>query len=395
MYLTSFIHREDLFNITGRWLCGRLEPNDGLRITQILICDGFVLGETLETVTHLLLGTICDGPFRLKPIQFKGELRDAICQNVLTTSSRVKELLSYYKNNPDFFYREAPINGVICLDGQEHLLGLYRIKRPRRIAEKANRYIANWIFKMVQERALKMAKERAKNLDIPIERLLTPEENMSQEFIKAEETVAEEFKTGTIKLDRSSLTIHDIGGVKVVADREWLSRLEKILTDHPMTRIVNREEYSGDYQAYNLILEVSWDREDVCRRFMEIRAWKKYLNRGISEGELQKGLELLLQGAMPTLNIELILSTFPDMVESELGKSIHEERIIAQRDNRVYKGYIPMNVEFLIEYLFAVGLSPQVSIENLPIKLWGRYLPDTISTHIRKLYQIPEYGALY
>jgi len=91
----------------------------------------------------------------------------------------------------------------------------------------------------------------------------------------------------------------------------------------------------------------------------------------------------------------LILSTLPDMVESELGNSIHEERIIAQRNNKVYKGYIPMNVEFLIEYLFAVGLSPQIPIDSLPIKLWGRYLPDTISSHIRKLYQIPEYGGFY
>jgi hypothetical protein len=83
------------------------------------------------------------------------------------------------------------------------------------------------------------------------------------------------------------------------------------------------------------------------------------------------------------------------MVESELGKNIHEERIIAQRDNKLYKGYIPMNVEFLIEYLFALGLSPRVSLDRLPIKLWGRYLPDTISSHIRQLYNLPEYGAFY
>jgi hypothetical protein len=128
---------------------------------------------------------------------------------------------------------------------------------------------------------------------------------------------------------------------------------------------------------------------------MEIQAWKRYLNRGISEGELRKGLDPLLKDSKATLNLELILSTFPDMVESELGKSIHEERIIVQRDHKAYQGYIPANVEYLIEYLFAVGLSPQVSIDNLPVKLWGRYLPDILSTHIRKLYQIPEYGVLY
>jgi len=85
----------------------------------------------------------------------------------------------------------------------------------------------------------------------------------------------------------------------------------------------------------------------------------------------------------------VILSTFPDMVESELGSSIHEERIITQRDNKPYKGYIPVNVEFLVEYLFAVGFSPKVHVDYLPIKLWGRYLPDTVISHIRDLYQIP------
>jgi hypothetical protein len=54
-----------------------------------------------------------------------------------------------------------------------------------------------------------------------------------------------------------------------------------------------------------------------------------------------------------------------------------------------------MNVEFLIEYLFAVGLSPRITIERLPIKLWGRYLPDSIGYHIRQLYYMPEFDELY
>jgi hypothetical protein len=77
-------------------------------------------------------------------------------------------------------------------------------------------------------------------------------------------------------------------------------------------------------------------------------------------------------------------------VESELGSSIHEERIISQRDSKVYKGYVPMNVEFLLEYLFAVGFSPQTEIEHLPIKLWGRYLPETLIYYVRRLYHLPQ-----
>ena len=395
MYLTSFIHREGLFNITGRWLSGRLEPDDGLRITQILICDGFVVGETLEAMTHLLLGMIHEKPFHKKYIYFKGELRDAICRSAKNITSRADALILQYKNNPDFFYREAPVNGAICLNHERHLFGFYRIKRPRRIAEKANRYIAGWIYKMVQDRAQRMAEERATKSGIPIGELLTPQEEMAREFTDAERIIAEKFKEGTIGLDQSAMTIHDVGGIKIVGNEEQLSHIEKALSDHSMIQIVDKEEHTGNYQANSLILEVPWDKESICRRYMDTRAWEKYLNRGIPEEELRKGLESLLHDAKPTLNIELILSTLPDMVESELGNSIHEERIIVQRNNKVYRGYIPINVEFLIEYLFAVGLSPRIGIDSLPIKLWGRYLPDTISAHIRHLYQMPEYGLFY
>jgi len=65
VYITSFIHRESLFEIAGRWFCNLLSPEDGLKLTQILISDGFVLGETLQTVTSLLLGTIYDSPFSM------------------------------------------------------------------------------------------------------------------------------------------------------------------------------------------------------------------------------------------------------------------------------------------------------------------------------------------
>ena len=103
----------------------------------------------------------------------------------------------------------------------------------------------------------------------------------------------------------------------------------------------------------------------------------------------------MIEGAAPTMFIEVIFATFPDMVESEFGKSIHEERIIRQRQNKTYKGYIPINVEFLVEYLFAVGFSPQTRIKRLPIKLWGRYLPDTLISEIRELYHIPEFDVIY
>lgn len=395
MYLASFVHRDELFDIVERCLCDRLEVDDFLKFTQILICDGFVLGESLKSAGELLIGMTHGASFIEKRIYTKGELRDVICGCSNNADARVEELTRWYKSDPDFFYRETPINGTICFDAENRLLGIYRIKRPRRIAEKANRYIANWILGRVLELAAGMADQRAKSHGLRLEQLITPHDQMEEEFISAEKTVAHAFRDGTMKLEKAAMSIRDVGGIKIVGGPECLERLESRLADVPSFRIVEKEYFEGDYRAVSLILEFQWDREHVCRRYMESEGWARYLNRGIPDSELKKGLEPFLAGAADTVFIEVILAAFPDVVESEFGKSIHEERIIRQRHNNTYKGYIPINVEFLVEYLFAVGFSPQTRIERLPIKLWGRYLPDTLIYEIRELYHIPEFDVIY
>jgi hypothetical protein len=355
-----------------------------------MICDGFVLAETLESLTKDLLTRILPESIEQKRIHFKGELREAICRGSESVTERDLKLFAWYRKNPDFYYREAPIDGVMCLGKDNQLIGLYRVKRPRRIAEKANRKIANWIFSVVQSKAQQMAAERARKFGIPLEFLLTPESEMVGEFVEAEKAISQSFREGSIEFDRDALTIHDVGGIKLIAEDNQLSDLENALRNDPKIRILDKESHLGNYRATNLVLESPWDVDHVFRRYHECRCWERYSNRGIPESDLKRGLESLLVDPKMTMNVELILSNFPDLVESELGNSIHEERIIAQRDSKVYKGYIPINVEFLLEYLFAVGFSPQIHIEQLPIKLWGRYLPDTLISYVRSLYHLPQ-----
>ncbi|MBF0506936.1 MAG: hypothetical protein HQL09_08870 [Nitrospirae bacterium] len=395
MYLTSFIHREKLFRIAERWLCGCPDPGDVRALTGILICDGFVIGETLEVMAKRLLGLIHERPVRQKRISFKGELRDRICLDAGDADPRMAELAGRYRENPDYYYREAPINGVMCLDEQDRLIGLFRIKRPKRIAEKANRRIADWIFEKVLGRAREMAGERARLSGVPLDSLVTSEEEMAEEFIRAEEFIAWSFRDRSIRLERSAMTMQDVGGIKIVGSEDELLSLEKSLAQTQDISVTEREQFSGSYRATNLVLEITWDAEDVCRKYRESRSWGKYLDRGIPEEELKKGLEPLLVDAEPKINVELILSTFPDVVESELGNSIHEERIIAQRENKRYKGYIPMNVELLVESLFAVGFSPRTDIDRVPVKIWGRYLPETLSLYVQQLYNLPEHDLFY
>lgn len=395
MYLSSFVHRESLFQLTHRWLCGRLQPDDGLLVTRILICDGFVLGETLDALMRKLLRVVHSEPLRVERVHLKGEIREAICRSARDPDPRVSELIQDYRRRPEFYYRDVPINGAMALDREGRLLGLYRLKRPRRIAEKANRYLANWIFEMVQARARRLAEERARVLRVPLELLVTPQEEMAREFIQAEEAIARAFREGTIQMDRAALTMQDVGGIKIVADEDSLERIRQAIEEDADLEVTHAEEHSGDYKARSLVLRLPWDREKVTMAFVEKRAWEHYANRGIPLEELREGIEPWLEDAAPDLQVEVIFSTFSDMVESELGCCIHEERILAQRYTKVYKGYIPTNVEFLIEYLFSVGLSPKTKIDSLPIVLWGRYLPETMISRIRELYGVGENGPLY
>lgn len=395
MYLTSFIHRNALFTIAERWFCNCLEPDDGRSLTKILICDGFVINETLAVLTRRLLDMTNRSPFIERRINSKGELRDMICRDEQEATQRVAELLNKYRDNPDYYYREAPINAMVTLDKKNHLTGSFRIKRPKRIAEKAHRKIADWIYAVILARAEEAARERARRSRISMEELITSGAEMLDEFIEAEEVIAGRFRDSSIRFDRAALTIDDVGAIKIVGNNEELEKLEQDVMRCPDMTIIKRETFSGKYQATKLILEVPWDAAYACRRYCECQAWERYLNRGIPEGDLRKGLEIFLEDTEPRINIEVILTTFSDLVESELGSSIHEERIITQRDNKRYKGNIPLNVEFIVESMFALGFSPRIDIDEAPIKLWGRYLPETLSSYVRRLYNMPEYDLIY
>jgi hypothetical protein len=87
--------------------------------------------------------------------------------------------------------------------------------------------------------------------------------------------------------------------------------------------------------------------------------------------------------------LEIIVSDYEEMLESEIGRCMHEDRIIEQRLRQPYNGHLAKNIEYLMEYLFVFPYSAQYELGELPIKLWNRYLPDYFDEVLRKLYHIP------
>jgi hypothetical protein len=96
------------------------------------------------------------------------------------------------------------------------------------------------------------------------------------------------------------------------------------------------------------------------------------------------------QGAR-TFRAEVILTTFEELVESEFGRSIHEERILDQRSRVHYSGRIAKNASYIIGYLLMLAISPTLTVDHLPVKMWGRYLPDVHSASVWKLFGV-EHG---
>ena len=78
--------------------------------------------------------------------------------------------------------------------------------------------------------------------------------------------------------------------------------------------------------------------------------------------------------------MEIILTSYDELMESEFGRSIHELRILRLRERQAYNGHIAHNAGYLIEYLLALASAPVIDVPELPVKMYGRYLPETIVT---------------
>jgi len=117
------------------------------------------------------------------------------------------------------------------------------------------------------------------------------------------------------------------------------------------------------------------------------RDWSGVANRGLSAAELAKGFPDYVASGERSFRAEVILTTRADLVESEFGSAIHEARIIEQRQG-TYSGRIASNASFIITYMLMLALSPSITTPEIPVKMWGRYLPDVYSVAIWKLFGI-------
>ncbi|MBM4314679.1 MAG: hypothetical protein FJ122_12305 [Deltaproteobacteria bacterium] len=389
--INSLLHREALNDIIRRWMYGEARPADADLLTRLVHFNHLYVSRYLELFSALIFRELHQEDISSRPVQLKGELKDALVAEPPYRNERIDELIRDYRRNPGRFYRETPFHGTLYFLRQNgSYLGSSRIKRVRRLAEKSARRIIDRIFDTIKKQADILADERARLLGIPREKLLTAPEDMTEEFLQAENRILEDLRLKRPLLDAGKkLVINDVAGVKVTLEEPEQQKLVALLSRLPNCKIIEEERHSGRYNATNLIVRFAPTRKEILARPLGRGLLNIMQARGFSPYEARAAFVEFVDSGEDNVHLEIILSTYQEMLESEIGRCIHEDRIIEQRLRQQYRGPLARNIQFLMEYLFTYPTSHQRELGELPIRLWNRYLPDYFDEILKKLFHIP------
>lgn len=385
MYITAFPHRDELFNITNRWFSDTLLPDDPLRITRIINYDSFTAWETMLNFIADLNRKLCREKIHQKPIRIKKELKDFICSSEGPKSDRARRLISEYKDLPEYHYIGSPVAGSLFHDTENRIVSMCRLKRAKRIAEKTSRYAAIHITRKIQDTANELWLKFSGKPTVP--------ESLPDDVLtEAEKQLMVSIKKSGFALPADIMGIKDAMGIKVIRNGVSENSLESVINQFQDVEIIEKETHSGRYNAIHYVIELKVEIKKIIQKFSALKNHDALTGRGLPDAHIVEDFTAFAETGSDRVQLDLIFITFEELIESEIGRSMHEARIFKQRQHQNSFGNIPINIEYLIEYLIAVGLSPVVHIDEIPIKIWGRYLPDTLSYCIRNLYNMPGYS---
>jgi hypothetical protein len=397
--LTSLLHRQELEDIMFRWMCDDLRQEDCDAVKRIVNFNVYLVNLYLNDFCSALFNHLYDDPIWTFVVNTKGEFKDFILNAAPYHNERLDYIRERYRKYPEDFYRSTPFRGrVYCLGPRENpaYLGHSRIKRFRRVAEKTSRRMIGVVFEEIKKGADALAWERAAQLGISKERLITLPEEQQEEFIHAERRFLKKLRQGVFRPDEDTLTasaIHDVAGVKVIAEEDKTAGLETFLNDGPAT-VLEKEKHRGNYEATNYIVNLKLDLNDLARRAPDQSVAEVFGTRGMDRDAVISDFNNFVESAEDSVNVEVIISNYPNVIESEFGRSMHEEMILAQRNQGGYRSSVARNVRYIVEYLFLFAISGKKNIQQLPVRLWEKTIPDIYDHAIRNLWNIPTMPVL-
>ena len=390
--INSFLHRNEFNDLIHRWMYGEVRPSDAKRINRLVSFNNIFVSRYLNLLSEELLRRLHGSEISNRPISHKGELKDVLIANPPYRSRRIEEMIANYRSNPERYYRETPCQATLYFrrEGDQNLfVGSSRIKRLRRIAEKTARRIIDGIYLAIKKQAEAYADSRAQALGVPRENLLTTPEDMLAEFVRAELRIQEDLRAGREIHEIGEMFIDDVAGFKVILEDDDHDRLTRVLADTDSCEVLERETHTGNYIATNLIVRYTPPKNRIIARQIGAAATQAVADQGIDQDGAEKEFLNFICSGEDQVNLEIIISNYEETLEGEIGRCMHEDRIIEQRMKEQYRGCLARNVEYLMVYLFSFAASRHQEISEVPIKLWNRYLPDYFDEVMRQLFSFP------
>jgi len=109
MYLSGLTHRDRLFDVATRWLADRLEPADGRIVTEIFAFERAITAPMVRRFVADLCRTCHRGDLYRERITSKDEVRAAIVAAASHPTTRVAELIDWYRQLPEEFFPRTPV----------------------------------------------------------------------------------------------------------------------------------------------------------------------------------------------------------------------------------------------------------------------------------------------
>jgi hypothetical protein len=368
--INSFLHREQLHQVIRRWMFDDLRSGDAGDILRLVHFNNVFVSRCLDLFSTGLFAGLHSADLRVEQVSTKGALRDRVSGNPLPHCSRCAELTAAYARNPGLYFRETPFHGSLYFlegGGAAIYIGSSRIKRIRRLAEKSARRLVDWLHDAIP----------AQVADATPDALLHLEQAL----------LARLRDNHTVQLP-DDLVINDVAGLKVILEAHQLERLLVLLQEAGCS-LIEQERHTGNYRATNLVVEYRPDLERVLAGPLHDRMLGVFAAHGYSARQANTAFREFVLSGEESIYLEIIVTSHLEMLESEIGRCMHEERIIRQRRDPRYSGQLAQNVGFLMEFLFTFPALPYRRLDRLPVRIQDRYLQDYFDEVRRKLFHNP------
>jgi hypothetical protein len=389
--ITGFIHREPLRDLIGRWMLDRVDPADQLELMRLVLFNSVYVARYLPALTQAVLAGLHRCPLSSRPSRTKGDIKDQLVAHVPAAlgcaSERVRRLIAAYRADPGLYYRETPFRGTLYFR-EQHCDPLYvgscRIKRIRRLAEKSARRVVGWLYAEIARHPEVSESDR----DVAVRpcrdapgACLTALEQREYALLRALRDAGSAGLAGAIE-------INDVAGMKILIPPSDERRVLTLL-DGLGCGVAEREVHAGDYNAVNLLVDHLPDRARILAEPLPGKVVRLFQAHGVQPAEVARWFEAFVRDGEPQVRVEIICSDYAETLEGEIGRCMHEDRIIRQRQHPHHQGQLAQNVEFLLELVFTMPAAPRVHLDRLPVRLWDRYLPESFDEVKRVLFGLP------